>query len=259
MGDLNAFVSDAVAIYEAFAKGGLVAELNRNLEALQRFGRLADASSSTGIAVTRFRPLGVSVTLHKMGDAQSPICELGAHLFIASMGPGKLVLEVYQSDASPPDVFDPDRVATFVERVELEAGDWRTAAAHRHMLRILPSEAPAIALAVASKQQSSYMWEYDPQTLRPAKFLNASLADTRLQYAARALAEFGDAESVDVLDDLLAHDNYSVRWEALKALMRLDPTSGIAALSRALRDRHPMIRDAAERTFEQNPGLMEAR
>lgn len=136
------------------------------------------------------------------------------------------------------------------ERVVAQ-GDVVSFRAARDIYRIRPSDSPVLLLILTSRPIVSICWEFDSSTLLPRRAMSTSPEASRLEFTARLLSELGDPSSVPALKGLLQHPEHFVRWEAIRAVARIDAAEGLALLRDARNDPHPHIRNAALRELEQ--------
>ncbi|MEI5098407.1 HEAT repeat domain-containing protein [Streptomyces sp. PmtG] len=100
----------------------------------------------------------------------------------------------------------------------------------------------------------AYRLAYDRRTLRPVQVISADLAASRLTYAIQLLGAAGKNTSGPRLDELSRHPQHQVRWEAIRALFRVDRPAGTARLREAaVNDPHPEIRATAAAALGQVP------
>ncbi|MEU9147257.1 HEAT repeat domain-containing protein [Streptomyces sp. NPDC048349] len=116
----------------------------------------------------------------------------------------------------------------------------------QHLGVFTEPSAPYPHLLLTTPPVLPYRFAYDRATLRPVQVISADLTATRLTYAIRLLSAAGRATSVPRLEELAGHPQHQVRWEAIRALFRIDRQAGTIRLREAAaRDPHPEIRATA--------------
>jgi HEAT repeat protein len=115
----------------------------------------------------------------------------------------------------------------------------------------VPTEA-TLALVLASSTVDRERRIYAADTLRAERVVSADPGASRLEFAARVLAELGGAGATPRLVRLTGHPAHFVRWTALQSLARVDGAAARDALRAALDDPHPHVRNAAGRALARS-------
>ncbi|MGW7441419.1 HEAT repeat domain-containing protein [Streptomyces sp. NPDC054849] len=177
-----------------------------------------------------------------------------AHCLIAPVGPEPAQVDVY---ARPrhlrPDALDGQPLTPLgmhtVARGQVLALD-----AGQHVAAFAQSAAACPHLLLTSPPALRYRLAYDRTTLCPVQVISADLAATRLTYAIRLLGAAGNPASGPRLEELAEHPQHQVRWEAVRALFRVDRPAGTRRLREAAaHDPHPEIRATAAAALGQAP------
>ncbi|SDM84562.1 HEAT repeat domain-containing protein [Maricaulis salignorans] len=167
---------------------------------------------------------------------------------IASAGP--VHYQAYlQPEPFPSHTLDPAKRLQDLGDAYLRPGETLAFRAGYDICRLLPFEAPSILVFLVSEKSQGLQWQYDTDTLCPDRAIAASPVASRLQFTARMLSEMGNDDSVTALKSLIAHGDHYVRWEAVRAIMRLSYRDGLAALDAVRSDPHPHVRNAARKAL----------
>lgn len=110
---------------------------------------------------------------------------------------------------------------------------------------------PVKALVLSATNLKNYTWEYDRETLLPARIVSGNHNHTRIEFACNILGEIGNEQSVQVLFDLLKDPAHNVRWQAARSICKLDLEAGVNALQILKQDEHEEVRRLAVRSLEK--------
>ena len=179
----------------------------------------------------------------------------GEHSMVTAIdfpGCGSFAYHHYaQPQPEPVTVLDRTKKLTDLGPKKLVSSEVLRFEAARDVYKGLPVDAPIILLFLLSRPVVRLQWEYDPETLTPVRAVAACPQAARLQFTARMLGEIGDQASLEPLESLLDHQDHFVRWEALRALARLNIDRALPQLEAALDDPHPHIRNAAGTSLQR--------
>lgn len=96
-------------------------------------------------------------------------------------------------------------------------------------------------------------WTFDRKTRMAVQPISATATGSELSFMAQVLGVLKNGESADKLIRLSKeHPQHHVRWEAIKALGKINPQQGLVAIKAAVNDVHPHIVAAAKRTLARN-------
>ena len=104
-------------------------------------------------------------------------------------------------------------------------------------------------LVMNSRPVLSQQCEFDRETL---KIMGASISSVDVSIILsilEQLSRYRHSESTDVVKKLLNNPSHYIRWAAIKCLSQLSPEESINYIREAKSDKHPHIRDAANRTM----------
>jgi hypothetical protein len=102
--------------------------------------------------------------------------------------------------------------------------------------------------------------EYDAATLAFAAASAVDGATSRMQLMSAFLAATGREDAREAITGLLDDNRFFVRWQAMRALVSIDPEGAAARLETMARtDRHPAVRTAAGRTLGRIPSALAER
>ncbi|MFF5282526.1 HEAT repeat domain-containing protein [Streptomyces sp. NPDC013171] len=144
-----------------------------------------------------------------------------------------------------PDLLDPAARLTPRGRHLLRPGQVFTLSADSQVARLTAGDTGLVHLVFAADPHLSYRFVYDRATLGPVRMISADGTASRLTYAVRLLAACRRPSSLPVLRSLAGHPSHEVRWEAIRAVHRVDPEAGRQLLQVAAHDPHPEVRQAA--------------
>ncbi|MGW7307545.1 HEAT repeat domain-containing protein [Streptomyces sp. NPDC054835] len=144
-----------------------------------------------------------------------------------------------------PDLLDPAARLTPRGRHPLRPGQVFTLSADSQVARLTPGDTGLVHLVLAAHPHLSYRFAYDRATLGPVRMISTDGTASRLTYTVRLLAACRRPSSLPVLRSLAGHPSHEVRWEAIRAVHRIDPAAGRELLHDATHDPHPEVRQAA--------------
>jgi HEAT repeats len=107
----------------------------------------------------------------------------------------------------------------------------------------------ALVLKITSRAVLPFEWSFDEETLEAWQSISTSHRETNLIHACRGAAALDDLRFVQPLLSLLGHERHNVRWEALKAVSRLDRNAAWGGLTKLVDDTHPHVARAAKRAI----------
>lgn len=111
--------------------------------------------------------------------------------------------------------------------------------------------APVKALILSATNLKNYTWEYDRETLFPARIVSGNNNHTRIEFTCNILGEIGNEQSLKVLFNLLTNSAHNVRWQAARSICKLDLEQGVKALEILKQDNHEEVRKLAIRSLEK--------
>lgn len=98
------------------------------------------------------------------------------------------------------------------------------------------------------------MWEFDRSSGQATGAYASDVESTTLRYLLKFLATYPDHADPHSIALLLSHPYHFVRWEALKTLAVVSPSSARSALPSLVSDPHPHIQAAAAKVMSQELG-----
>ena len=108
---------------------------------------------------------------------------------------------------------------------------------------------PVVLLRFITAPQDAIQWTFRKDPIRPWFVASVDPDATQLS----GLFSYFEAMSYEPaaipITNLLGHRNHQVRWQATKALWKIDQNLGMQALRAALADPHPHVRNAASKTL----------
>lgn len=146
------------------------------------------------------------------------------------------------------DVFDPELCPTSVCESNLNPGE---------ILRIHAGvdlidwtiEQPVVLLRFITAPQESIQWTFRKNPIQPWFVASVDPDATQLSALFSYFGAIGYGPAAIPVVELLGHRNHQVRWEAVKALWKIDHHLGLQALRASLVDPHPHVRNAASKTL----------
>lgn len=169
------------------------------------------------------------------------------------------VAEYVQPEPFPCDIFRRDAVLTQKGTRTVGIGEIVKLRAGYDVLDFLPAAgATSIIVNFSSTKRIDFSWEYSADSLSPVRFVPGDPAWSRIDYAIQIMSAVGDPDDLPQLIALCKHPAHFVRWQAIKAVTRLDFDAGMRALEDAATDQHPHVRDAAKRTLQNYSAALAA-
>jgi len=241
-------------IVVALADGELLSELvNERLEAVRDGNRprLLTLNGNT-VAPLNTDRYQLRLTVMNSAAAWNPVIQDAPSDTISVIIRGRVAYSVYeQPQPEPHDVFDRSRTLRSAGTLRCGPGDSIVVRAGRDVLIADEVHGPSLVVDLKSHESRTTIWSYDRTTLEPLRFNVARRMHGRVEYAARMLGHIGNASSETALETLLEHPAHFVRWNAVRALTRLNAERGVASLRRLLDDPHPDVRTTAERALSK--------
>ncbi|MFJ6785624.1 HEAT repeat domain-containing protein [Streptomyces yangpuensis] len=208
--------------------------------------------SDGGLAVAQGEGWLLTLRTGAPASAEGTLVSAVGHCLIAPVGPIPARVEIYARPVHErADALD-GRALTPLGVHAVARGQVLAVDAGRHLAVFEDPNALCPHLLLTGPPVVPYRLAYDRATLCPVQVSSADLRATRLTYAIRFLAATGRPSSVPRLVELSRHEQHQVRWEAIRALHRVDRKAGTARLREAaLGDQHPEIRATAATALGQ--------
>ena len=139
----------------------------------------------------------------------------------------------------------------FLERRKIEDGEVLALDGSRHSFVIDHAERDLVYLqAITSAERAPLTVEYDSRTFR---FVGASSTDevsSRTQMMLALLRTMERTDAAPIFVEMLKHQHFYARWQAMRELVSLDPGAALPHLrTMAAADPHPEVRQAAQATL----------
>jgi hypothetical protein len=109
-------------------------------------------------------------------------------------------------------------------------------------------DAPVVVARLQLPSKGPLDWAFDRRTLSPIGATSNDPVESHLISLIRAAAFFPESD-LGLLRRAVLHPSHNVRWAAVQAIGRLDSSAAVALLPDLVRDPHPHVRRAAERTL----------
>ena len=153
------------------------------------------------------------------------------------------VLEEYRSESG-------QKVRTN-DSITLLSGDIKKIGYQDQLIPDIAMAKSGVILTLRSAYKKSDLWVYDRPSGDGLYRAAVKPNDSRCVLACKILGESPVAGTTDTLAKVAQdHSAHFVRWEALKALGRIDPKRAIESLKVAsVSDLHPHVRNAAKKTL----------
>ncbi len=227
--------------------------LNFELEQIQRspfYGPNSASGSYFPIHESEYFSLFL-LRYKKQTEAPDALAGTPSNCFMGVLSNTPLTLNVFeQPDLRDSDVLDRSKRLKSLGSKTLRQGEIFDMHAGRHVVDVL-SDSETLVLMLSSRAADDIVWDYDRRTLAPLQAVSNSLASSRLEFAINYSGVVGNCASLDAVTPFVEHELHYIRWSAVRSVMRLDPQRGVALLKNAANDRHPHVRNAAQRTLQR--------
>lgn len=162
-----------------------------------------------------------------------------------------------QHQPYPLDILDKSRkLEPYKDRSFFMPGEILKLKAHEDVIIFHEGNNCMISLVLSSKNETSFLWEYETSSLTPKQIITGGPMTSRLEHTCRLLGELGHYDSIAYLEKYLNYDDYNVRWEAAKAIMLIDFDKGIKALEYLKQDQHPQIQLSVHNALQKVQNLI---
>jgi len=257
--DGESFWSCREAFRGLLASGFLSELLSVQLEyCLCGDGELIQAGTGWSGRVALPNGMQLDILLVEPGSAPDELIGYPSHVlmgFSASVSGAALTLGRYRHGASyRNDLFDQEEVPLREPDQILRMNDVADVAAGRELFRFLSADAPITVVMLQSKPLLQFAWQYDVDSLRPARAICPDPATFRLFYMTRLLKEIPAPGNIESLLRISHHRSHFLRWSALQALFANDQATALARLEEAADDPHPRIFTAARNALGRLAG-----
>lgn len=231
-------------ILAELAQSDFIADkLNGELRSLVNDPFFTGAWSTNQLTLHRTAQLDVAVSL--FAASKRFLHTRAYYALYAPVGRTALRANLYRFPAGyRNDVFDPALRLEYVGETVTAPGDVLALRTDEYVYDFLVDR-PQLVLKLTTTPVRQFDWLFEKDSLKALNMNDASLMATRLRVLSSVLAQIGDPSSVEPVVGLTRHPNPMVRWDAIKALAKLDPESARAALTQATTDPHPQVRAAA--------------
>lgn len=183
--------------------------------------------------------------------ARRTIAALPNDVLVGVAGDGHIGANLYRSAFDRDDtVFRRDHYLVPAGRRTLTGGDHVLLRACNDVVDFVEVAGRVVMLELALTAARPIVWNYDAETLKAAFASSGAVDATRMEFAIDLFHTLGAREAVPNLRRIAReHTHHWLRWKAIKALLHLDLTAGSEALSAAVDDPHPHVRNAARATL----------
>ncbi len=101
------------------------------------------------------------------------------------------------------------------------------------------------------KKRSSVITDFDKHSQEFKQVIAADQRSTRFQLLASLIRSFECDDAYSLIENLIDHPDYFVRWQAARELVALAPKRALPQIERlANKDRNPLVRKSAAQTIE---------
>lgn len=112
---------------------------------------------------------------------------------------------------------------------------------------------PVPAIRLYTSTFESLQWAFDRATLRAVQAIAGTERTSEIAMMVQIQGQLKNVAAIPLLRRVAqSHAQHHVRWDAVKAIGNIDLHSGLEAVTAALRDPHPHIVAAAERTLRRH-------
>jgi hypothetical protein len=179
----------------------------------------------------------------------APITSLTEHLLLAVNGNAELQRLAIEEPFCN-DILDRSKQLVVGDLISLVPGMILRFHSPSEMFR-LRFERPLLMIQLQSVTAVPLRWVFNPETLQPYRAVASRLSSSRLQFTCHTLAALGSPTSIPALKKLIDHPDHYVRWAAIQGICAISREDGLECLHRSLGDRHPHIRNAAQKTLSE--------
>lgn len=135
--------------------------------------------------------------------------------------------------------------------VLLQPGEMATFNSGSEAYVAVPQSPQGALLVLEDHAIEPLSWRFDAETLLCTGAISSDPAVSRLRETLELAVALQLRHLAGPLRSLWDHPVHLVRWSALAAITRLSRNDALPVLRRAVRDRHPQLRRAAQRLLEQ--------
>jgi hypothetical protein len=151
-------------------------------------------------------------------------------------------------DGQTNEIFDEKCLPTLTFAGTQKPGDCIKLRAGVDILKIIEMDVDLFQLYVVSHTKRTLVWHYDAASVRPLYSSAGRGQASAVEQAVELIVNLDGDPGIDRLIDVYNAEEHFLRWAAVKAALALNAPAGIELLRRAKSDRHPHIRNAANRT-----------
>lgn len=157
-----------------------------------------------------------------------------------------------QSSPYPLDILDISKKIKFKKNISLKFSESIFLGKQRDIAKFSPNKGndSFFFLMLISKEEAPFVWEYTNDGI-PQRLISGNKQSSRLEHTCDLLGKIGCLDSIPVLEKFIEHDNFNVRWEAVKSIMSISTDRGVTVLKNLVNDKHPHIRKAAKNSLER--------
>jgi hypothetical protein len=149
----------------------------------------------------------------------------------------------------PIEIFDESRKLENLENLSLVKGKINCFRAYEDAYKFVHPKVPTILLFFLTDNIGGLRWEYDSKSFKPTKLIATSMNSSRIEWALETLVQMDSIDSVKNMEKLYNHPDHFVRWASISSLIQLDFEKGYDSLLRAVDDKHPHVKNAAQKSL----------
>lgn len=190
------------------------------------------------------------VVLDNPEEEKEMLYGLTSHQMLGVYSGEEIEVQCYKQESPLPiDIFDQNRLISKLGKKTLIQGKINCFKAYEDAYKFILSKNPTILLFFLSENIGGLRWEYDPKHLKPTRLIATNMNSSRIEWAMETLVQMDSFNSVEKIENLYNHPDHFVRWATVSSLIQLDFEKGYQLLSKAINDKHPHVRNAAQKSL----------
>ena len=210
------------------------------------------SASETNWSFLDFGSFALSFTIltPELESRDKPLTTLPNDHFVGVVGDGSIHVRLYEVEEG---CGDTNSEPTLIEAINrhMHRGDHCELHAGKHAYRFAAGEKPAVLMILSSAARLATTTLFQADSQRFLCAVAANPGDSRIEVAAKILADLKAPGSVAALATLQKHPSHFVRWTALRCLGAISPADALPLLRSAVNDSHPHVREAAAKTLSR--------
>lgn len=196
-----------------------------------------------------FGGLVVAIGETKAGGANDPLYSSPGEALLGAISLGGFQYQFQEIGENwNHEVFSPDVVLKYLRTHHCSMGDTVLVPISKVFDYLTSGN---VIIKIAAPAEVGLTWEFNRRTGSAERVHASTVEATTLSYIIRFLSDHGNESSISAIRKLINHRFHYIRWDAVKAIGKIDPENLCEVLREMKTDPHPHISNASIKMLSQ--------